>query len=132
GGANKAIVEQFTAVADASGNITIQYVTVRDNAKSSGIEIISASAAGSKARIAQFGQDLGRIAQFFGNNPTYATWTAWATKMSHNTQALQAYLAQWASKTMTPRTLETLLGAHHASIRPSADWTDELLVQLQL
>ncbi len=41
GAANKAIVEQFTATANSSGQIAIQYVTVKDNAKSSGIEIIS-------------------------------------------------------------------------------------------
>src|SRR5260370_19622290 len=41
GAANKAIVEQFTATANSSGQIVIQYVTVKDNAKSSAIEIIS-------------------------------------------------------------------------------------------
>src|SRR5260370_18484279 len=41
GAANKAIVEQFTVNANSSGQFVIQYVTVKDNAKSSGIEIIS-------------------------------------------------------------------------------------------
>jgi hypothetical protein len=41
GAANKAIVEQFAANANSSGQFVIQYVTVKDNAKSSGIEIIS-------------------------------------------------------------------------------------------
>jgi len=41
GAPNKAIVEQFTATANSSGQIVIQYVTVTDNAKSSGIEILS-------------------------------------------------------------------------------------------
>ena len=40
GAANKAIVEQFTATANSSGQIVIQYSTVKDNAKSSGIEIL--------------------------------------------------------------------------------------------
>ncbi|MBV9864997.1 MAG: fibronectin type III domain-containing protein, partial [Abitibacteriaceae bacterium] len=39
GGQNKAIVKEFTTAADSSGKITIQYTTVVDNAKSSGIEI---------------------------------------------------------------------------------------------
>lgn len=43
GGANKAIVEQFNATANGSGQITIQFSTVVDNAKSSGIEIIPGS-----------------------------------------------------------------------------------------
>jgi len=41
GGRNVAIVRQFTAVADSSGRVTIQFVTVTDNAKLSGLEILS-------------------------------------------------------------------------------------------
>jgi endoglucanase Acf2 len=40
GGANKAVVEQFTATADSSGKITIQFIPVKDNAQINGIEII--------------------------------------------------------------------------------------------
>jgi hypothetical protein len=40
GGQYVAIVKEFTAKADASGNLTIAYQTVVDNAKSSGIEVI--------------------------------------------------------------------------------------------
>src|SRR5262249_32661267 len=39
GGKDKAVVEQFTATADAQGRITTAYTTVVDNAKSSGIEV---------------------------------------------------------------------------------------------
>ena len=42
GGKDKAVVEQFTATADAQGRITIAYTTVKNNAKSSGIEIVPA------------------------------------------------------------------------------------------
>jgi hypothetical protein len=41
GAKNKAIVEQFTSNANSSGQFVIQYVTVTDNAKASGIEITS-------------------------------------------------------------------------------------------
>jgi hypothetical protein len=41
GGANKAIVEQFTTTADATGQITIQFTSVKDNAKVDGIEILA-------------------------------------------------------------------------------------------
>jgi fibronectin type 3 domain-containing protein len=41
GGEYKAIVERFTAVADSAGHIIITYTSVRDFAKSSGIEIIA-------------------------------------------------------------------------------------------
>ncbi len=41
GGANKAVVRQFTATADGNGTITLQFSTVVDNAKVSGIEIMA-------------------------------------------------------------------------------------------
>jgi hypothetical protein len=40
GAANKAVVQQFTATADSSGKITIQFTTVKDNAQVNGIEIL--------------------------------------------------------------------------------------------
>jgi hypothetical protein len=40
GAANKAVVEQFVATADSSGTITIQFVTVKDNAQVNAIEIL--------------------------------------------------------------------------------------------
>jgi len=40
GAANKAVVEQFTTTADGSGTITIQFVTVKDNAQINGIEVL--------------------------------------------------------------------------------------------
>jgi len=43
GGPLKAIVEEFAATADAGGQITITYTSVKDNAKSSGVEIIPAT-----------------------------------------------------------------------------------------
>lgn len=39
GAANKAVVEQFTATASSSGTITLQFITVTDNAQINGIEI---------------------------------------------------------------------------------------------
>jgi hypothetical protein len=43
GTAQKAVVEQFTAAADSTGKLTIQFVTVKDNAQVNGIEILSAT-----------------------------------------------------------------------------------------
>jgi hypothetical protein len=43
GAANKAVVESFPATADSSGQITIQFTTVKDNAKVNGIEIVAGS-----------------------------------------------------------------------------------------
>jgi len=43
GGANKAVVEEFPAVADGSGRVTVAFTTVVDNAKVSGIEIAPAT-----------------------------------------------------------------------------------------
>jgi beta-galactosidase len=41
GGEYKAVVEQFTETAPSSGTLTIQFVTVKDNAQVNGIEILS-------------------------------------------------------------------------------------------
>jgi hypothetical protein len=40
GGEFKGVIEQFTATASSSGAVTIQFVTVKDNAQINGIEII--------------------------------------------------------------------------------------------
>jgi hypothetical protein len=40
GAVDKAVVEQFTATADSTGKITIQFTTVKDNAQVNGIEIL--------------------------------------------------------------------------------------------
>jgi len=48
-GSNTALVRDFNAVASSSGQITIQYVTVVDNAKSSGIEILTSTTSSNHA-----------------------------------------------------------------------------------
>jgi hypothetical protein len=42
GAANKAVVREFTATADSTGKVTIQFTTVKDNAQVNGVEILSA------------------------------------------------------------------------------------------
>jgi hypothetical protein len=44
GAINKAVVKQFTATADSSGKITIQFTSVVDQAQVNGIEVLGASA----------------------------------------------------------------------------------------
>ena len=46
GGEFKAVVEPFTATASGTGTITIQFVTVKDNAQVNGIEITPAGSSG--------------------------------------------------------------------------------------
>src|SRR5258708_7318688 len=41
GGANKAIVKQFSATADATGKVIIQFIKVKDNALVNGIEVLA-------------------------------------------------------------------------------------------
>ncbi|MEO6892494.1 MAG: malectin domain-containing carbohydrate-binding protein, partial [Ktedonobacteraceae bacterium] len=41
GGANKAVVQQVNGTANASGTLTIQFTTVKDNAQVNGIEVLS-------------------------------------------------------------------------------------------
>jgi len=45
GAQNRALVEQFTTTADATGQITIQFISVKDSAKIDGIEILASSSA---------------------------------------------------------------------------------------
>jgi autotransporter-associated beta strand protein len=45
GAKNKALIREFTVAANGSGQVVIQYVTVVDNAKSSGIQLFNASTA---------------------------------------------------------------------------------------
>ena len=42
GGEYKAVAESFTATASSTGTITIQFVTVKDNAQVNGIEVAPA------------------------------------------------------------------------------------------
>ncbi len=47
GGANLALVRDFATSASSSGQVTVQYVSVKDNAKSSAIELLSGGSGGS-------------------------------------------------------------------------------------
>ncbi len=51
GGANKAVVEQFSATANSSGTVTIQFVTVTDNAQVNGIEVLATSSPAGSVQI---------------------------------------------------------------------------------
>ena len=51
-GANKAVVRDFAANANGSGQIVVSYTTVTDNAKSSGIELLSAGGASAAPTVA--------------------------------------------------------------------------------
>jgi beta-galactosidase len=52
-GANKALVREFTIPASSNGQISIQYVNVVNNAKSSGIEVYSADASNAAPTVAR-------------------------------------------------------------------------------
>ena len=70
GGTNKAVVRDFTTTASGSGQITVQYVnTLVDNAKSSGIEILSVGGTGNQAPTVA-------TAAAANPNPTTGTTTA--------------------------------------------------------
>jgi len=77
GGANKATIQEFTNTAN-SGQIVIQYVTVTDNAKSSGIEIVlprtAAPTAGNNGPI-YAGMTLNLTASALGGAVYTYSWT---------------------------------------------------------
>jgi hypothetical protein len=78
GAANKAIVQQFTATADSTGKITIQFTTVKDNAQVNGIEIIPTTTPPSSTRINSGGP---AVAPFAADS----NFTGGATACSTNT-----------------------------------------------
>jgi hypothetical protein len=57
GGKNRALVKEFTATANSSGQIIATYTTVKDNAKSSGIEVLNVGKTGA-APIAAIDADV--------------------------------------------------------------------------
>ena len=50
GGEFKAVDEPFTATASSAGAVTIQFVSVKDNAKVNGIQVTPVSGGGDRAR----------------------------------------------------------------------------------
>ena len=77
GGADKAVVEQFTETVPSNGVFTIQFVTVKDNAQVNGIEILSSSSPAPPPTPA----DLVATA---GNGSVALTWTASAGATSYS------------------------------------------------
>ena len=77
GGADKAVVEQFTTTVPSSGVNTIQFVTVKDNAQVNGIEILSSSTLSPPAT------PTGLVATG-GNASVALTWTASAGATSYS------------------------------------------------
>jgi hypothetical protein len=64
GGANKAVVEQFTATADSTGKISLQFTTVKDNAQVNGIEILSSGSSSPGAGSAQINAGGSAVSPF--------------------------------------------------------------------
>ncbi len=76
GGENIAVVEQFSAVANSSGQIVIQFVTVKDNAAVNGIEIESGS--GGTPPVAP-APPTGLVATVMSSSQINLNWTASTT-----------------------------------------------------
>jgi hypothetical protein len=70
-GPNKALVKDFTAIADSNGKINIAFTTVLDNAVVNGIEIISSSGSGSVIPPAPTG-----LSATPGNSQVSLAWAA--------------------------------------------------------
>jgi beta-glucosidase len=77
GGADKAVVEQFTETVPSNGIFTIQFVTVKDNAQVNGIEILSSSSPAPPPA------PVGLVATA-GNGSVALTWTASAGATSYS------------------------------------------------
>src|SRR5580693_9194662 len=77
GGADKAVVEQFTTTVPSSGVNTIQFVSVKDNAQVNGIEILSSSSPPPPPTPTG-------LAATAGNASVALTWTASAGATSYS------------------------------------------------
>jgi len=95
-GPNKALVRDFSSNASAAGQITVQYVSVVDNAKSNGIEILSAGGGGG-------GNQAPTIASAAAANPSTVTGTSTALSVLGADDAGEASLAySWATAGTPP------------------------------
>src|SRR6202044_2119619 len=61
GGEFKAVAESFTATASSAGAVTIQFVTVKDNAQVNGIEISPVSGTGNTVTVTNPGSQVGAV-----------------------------------------------------------------------
>src|SRR5208283_4724171 len=86
GGQNIAYIQQFTATANSSGAVTIQFVTVKDNAKLSGLEIqlIQSNGGGGKGTQTQIDAGGGAAGTFVADSD-YAGGNTYSTTASINT-----------------------------------------------
>jgi subtilase family serine protease len=134
GGKYKAIAEQFTAVADASGNLTIQFISVRDNAKVSGIEISLAAGASATARqatggIARLDHGFVELASFLTDSSSHSR-SAWESSgggvsdLRTNPVATPNVVAQ----TNTNAASDSLAMIPRHSTAAEPDWTNDLLM----
>lgn len=84
GGQNKGVIREFNATATGGGQVTVQYTTVTDNAKSSGIEILPLSG---PITVANSGFETPSTATYV-TAPSGASWTFSAnTGVSANASA---------------------------------------------
>jgi hypothetical protein len=130
GGKYKAIVEQFTTVADSAGRITINYTTVRDNAKSSGIEIIAGTAPGANLSGAG-GHASGLHANQTASGWFQADWTPPRGGLSQETPELfkTPEVSSFGQPSHNAGAITTWLGSH---ARKAHGGTNEFLEQWQL
>jgi hypothetical protein len=138
GGKYKAIAEEFTATADANGNITIKFTSVRDNAKVSGIEILSLSGApiatpNQPGNQGSSNESLGHLARYLSASldTTLGTMTGFTGRLTHARSSVgtPTFVTQ---KSLEQSLADPFTWAPHQVSAAPADWTGEMLVQWQL
>ena len=110
GGEFKGVIEQFTATASSAGAVTVQFVTVKDNAQVNGIEVIP-SGGGSSCGTTDVALNKTATASSLEN----ASFTASAA-VDGNTGT------RWSSAFSDPQWLEVDLGSAQAICQVSLDW----------
>jgi hypothetical protein len=118
GAANKALVEQFTATASATGTITISYIQgTANDPKSSGIEIIPATPAPPVVQINSGGGAVSPFVadeDFSGGNESSVTSTITTTGVANAAPAAVYQSERWGVFTYT---IPNLTPAHVYTVR---------------
>jgi RHS repeat-associated protein len=119
GGRNRAVVEQFVAVADGAGTITIVFTTVQGSALVNGIELIPAAPLGTPAPT---GTPTGSATETFTPTST-ATATQTSTSTPTATATQTSTSTPTATATQTSTSTPTATNTATASPTPSATAT---------
>jgi hypothetical protein len=135
GGEYKAVVESFTAVADANGNITLKFTGIVDSAIVSGIEITAVSStSASPSSLAtnpqSSNQSQGSLAHFLSATPSATTGSIVGSPSIQTGRSLQVIAGAMVTQKSSDLPLsDPFVGSPKHAKSTQTDWIEELLVE---